>query len=73
MGVGQSLFSKPRGNRAATMEEGEVQISDCHNYFISWALIRLTTNQVLDCQGLEQFARLLLPGYYLSCSSFSVF
>ena len=45
------------------MEEGEVQISDCHNYFISWALIRLTTNQVLDCQGLEQFARLLItPG-----------
>ena len=26
MGVGQSLFSKPRGDRGATMEEGEVQI-----------------------------------------------
>ena len=26
MGVGQSLFSKPPGDRGATMEEGEVQI-----------------------------------------------
>ena len=41
MGVNQmDIFSQPRGDRGATMEEGEVQmttdyLSDCHNYFIS--------------------------------------
>ena len=41
MGVGQMVIpSQPRGDRGATMEEGEAQmttdvLSDCHNYFIS--------------------------------------
>ena len=41
MGVGQMvIFSQPRGDRGATVEEGEVQMTtdflcDCHNYFIS--------------------------------------
>ena len=41
MGAGQSvIFSQPRGDRGATREEGEVQmttdfLSDYHNYFIS--------------------------------------
>ena len=40
MGVNQmDIFSQPRGDRGATMEEGEVQmttdfLSDYHNYFI---------------------------------------
>ena len=56
MGVGQSLFSKPRGDRGATMEEVEVQI-----FFLTATIISFLSR---NSSEVNQNNRTLLGPYY---------